>query len=166
MKFLFLLSFLCYTTYSLQAQENCACCSMEHQQFDFWIGDWEVFNEKGEKIGENLIEPLENHCIISENWKGTNGSSGKSFNYYDEADNSWHQLWISSSGNILNLQGIASENKMVLKSALQENEKGKFYNQITWTKNEDGSVTQLWELMDEDGKKIGNAFKGIYRKKN
>lgn len=166
MKTIILLSFFCLGTFPFQAQENCSCCSAEHQQFDFWIGDWEVFNEKGVKIGENLIEPLEDHCIISENWNGTKGGSGKSFNYYDPADQTWNQLWLSNSGNILKLKGKASEDKMILRSELQENEKGRFYNQITWTKNEDGSVTQLWELLDENGKKIGNVFKGIYRKKN
>ncbi len=166
MRTILLLLLLSFITFSSQAQQDCACCAPENKQFDFWIGDWEVFNEKGQKIGENLVEPLEDHCIISENWKGLQGNSGKSFNYYDPEDRTWNQLWISNSGNILKLKGTASEGKMLLKSELQENEKGKFYNQITWTKNKDGSVTQNWELLDENGKKISNAFKGIYRRKN
>ncbi|AVR44444.1 hypothetical protein C7S20_03750 [Christiangramia fulva] len=166
MKTFILLLLLTFNPFPKQAQEDCPCCSSEHHEFDFWIGEWEVFNEKGDKIGENLVEALEDHCIISENWKGATGTSGKSFSYYDSKDQTWNQLWISNSGNILKLKGTASKGKMVLKSDLQESEKGKFYNQVTWTKNPDGSVTQNWILLDENGKKIGKAFKGIYKKKN
>ncbi len=147
------------------SQNECACCTPEHDQFDFWLGDWVVFNEKGEKIGENLVEELENNCLISENWKGSNGGSGKSFNYYDPETELWNQLWISSSGNILKLKGVAQADKMTLKSELIENGKGQYYHQITWTKNPDGSVTQLWEILDKNEEVINESFKGIYRKK-
>lgn len=151
---------------SPEIQDKCACCSPEHRQFDFWIGDWEVFNEKGIKIGENLVEPLEDQCIISENWKGSKGGSGKSFNYYDPENETWNQLWISNSGNILKLKGKATEGQMMMKSELQHGPKGNFYNQITWTRNEDGSVTQLWEILNKDGQSVAQNFKGIYRKKD
>ncbi len=161
--FLFL-SFLPIISFS--QNQHCACCEPQHGQFDFWVGNWEVFNTKNEKIGENLVEKLEDNCIISENWQGEKGSTGKSFNYYDPADSTWNQLWISNSGNILKLKGKAEPGKMILKSELTEGQKGKYYNQITWTKNPDGSVTQLWEIYDPEGNLLNNAFKGIYRKKN
>jgi hypothetical protein len=147
------------------SQEDCACCTKQHHQFDFWVGDWEVFNDKGDKMGENLVEKLEDNCILNENWTGTKGGSGKSYNYYDPSDETWNQLWISNTGNILKLKGKASENMMVLKSEPVTGEKGDYYNQISWTKNEDGSVTQLWEIYDLQGKPLSDAFKGTYRKK-
>lgn len=149
------------------AQDSaCACCTSQHSQFDFWVGDWEVFNESGEKIGENLVKKLEDNCILNENWKGEKGGSGKSYNYYDPADETWNQLWISNTGNILKLKGKAQPNKMVLKSEPKEGKNGKYYNQITWTKNSDGSVTQVWEIFDPQGNLLNTAFKGIYRKKD
>lgn len=147
------------------SQDDCSCCTPPHDQFDFWVGDWEVFNEKGEKIGENLVEKLENNCILSENWEGKEGGSGKSFNYYDPADSTWNQLWLSNSGNILKLKGKAQTSKMILKSKPVKGEKGDYYNQITWTKNPDGSITQLWELYDLQGNLLNETFKGVYRKK-
>lgn len=132
-----------FISFSSFAQESdCACCTTKHSQFDFWVGDWEVFNEKGEK-----------------------GGTGKSYNYYDPSDATWNQLWISNSGNILKLKGKAELNKMILKSEPVDGKKGRYYNQITWTKNMDGSVTQLWEIYDLDGNLLSNTFKGIYRKK-
>lgn len=155
-----------FSILSYSQNQDCGCCSTQHNQFNFWVGDWEVFNTEGEKIGENLIEKLEDNCIISENWKGQKGSTGKSFNYYDPVDSTWNQLWISNTGNILKLKGTAAPGRMVLKSEITEGKKGKYYNQITWTKNLDGSVTQLWEIYDPEGNFLSNAFKGIYRKKN
>lgn len=155
-----------FISFSSFAQESdCACCTTKHSQFDFWVGDWEVFNEKGEKIGENLVIKLEDNCILNENWKGEKGGTGKSYNYYDPSDATWNQLWISNSGNILKLKGKAELNKMILKSEPLDGKKGQYYNQITWTKNMDGSVTQLWEIYDLDGNLLSNTFKGIYRKK-
>lgn len=145
---------------------NCACCTTAHAQFDFWKGDWEVFNVQNEKIGENLVKKLEDNCILNENWKSLRGDSGKSYNYYDPSDDTWNQLWISNSGNILKLKGSASNDKMIMKSELSKGEKGDYYNQITWTQNEDGSVTQLWETYDPEGNLLSSAFEGIYRKKN
>lgn len=145
---------------------NCACCTTAHAQFDFWEGDWEVFNVQNEKIGENLINKLEENCILNENWKSLRGDSGKSYNYYDPSDDTWNQLWISNSGNILKLKGSASNDKMIMRSELSKGEKGYYYNQITWTQNEDGSVTQLWEIYDPEGNLLSSAFEGIYRKKN
>ena len=158
---LILTSFLSYSQTT-----DCACCSPEYQQFEFWVGDWDVFNEKGEKIGENLVEKLEDNCIINENWKGEKGGSGKSYNYYDPSDKTWNQLWISNTGNILKLKGNAEENQMILKSELIQGKEGEYYNQITWTSNPDGSVTQLWEIYDAQGHLLNNTFKGIYKKKN
>ena len=157
---------LCFPFLGFTQTSGCACCTPEHAQFDFWVGDWEVFNENGEKIGENLIEKLEDNCILSENWKGGQGGSGKSYNYYDPSDESWNQLWLSNTGNILNLKGRAQPGKMVLRSGPIKGEKGEYYNQITWTINEDGSVTQQWELYDLSNNLLSSAFKGIYQKKN
>ena len=134
--------------FSFAQNTECACCTAKHSEFDFWVGNWDVFNTEGEKIGENFIEKLEDNCIISENWKSLKTGSGKSYNYYDSSDETWNQLWISNTGNILKLKGKAGKNKMVLRSEVVDGTKGKYFNQITWTKNPDGSVIQNWEILD------------------
>ncbi|SDS48909.1 hypothetical protein [Gramella sp. MAR_2010_147] len=144
---------------------ECACCSTEYKAFDFWVGNWEVFDPEGQKIGENLVKKLEDNCILNENWISEKGGSGKSYNYYDPSDDTWNQLWISNTGNILKLKGRPQPDKMVLKSEPKEGKNGKYYNQITWTKNPDGNVTQNWEIYDLEGNLTSNAFIGIYKKK-
>jgi len=149
-----------------QNAETCPCCTSYHQQFDFWVGDWKVYNKAGQLVGENTITKLENGCILNEHWRGATGSTGRSYNYFNLTDSTWNQLWIDNSGSHLELKGEAKPNQMILQSKLTKGQKvSEYYNRISWTKNEDNSVTQLWEILDKDFNVLSVAFEGIYRKK-
>jgi DNA-binding cell septation regulator SpoVG len=63
------------------------------------------------------------------------------------------------------LKGGLIGNIMVLKSKLIEGEKGLYYNQISWTKNNGESVTQLWELYNEKNELITEIILENYKKK-
>ncbi|MCJ8165604.1 hypothetical protein MKJ04_12200 [Pontibacter sp. E15-1] len=148
------------------AQSSCACCTAQHRQFDFWLGDWLVYDTTGAKVGENLIEKVEADCVVSERWQSATGTTGRSYNYFDAADSTWNQVWIDSQGQNLVLKGKASPDKMVLQSALTTGRQGIPYaNRITWTRNSDGTVTQLWEILDPQGTPVHVAFKGIYKRR-
>ncbi|MGB5983305.1 MAG: hypothetical protein WBG46_14280 [Nonlabens sp.] len=168
-KITIILLILCGFNTEAQNQNNekqkCNCCDAPYTNFDFWEGDWIVKNKNGEIVGENTITKKENNCMLEEKWRGSKGSSGTSINFYNKADDTWNQTWVSNSGNFLQLKGKIIGNKMVLKSELIQGKKGKYYNQISWSPNKDGTVTQLWEIFTESGKPIQNIFKGIYHRK-
>lgn len=149
-----------------QNNETCACCSDQYKAFDFWIGDWTVYSTKDKILGTNKVIKMQHGCVLQENWEASNKTNtGTSYNFFDIKDGTWNQVWISSTGNVLELKGnINSDGAMVLKSELIHDSKGDYYNRITWSKNEDGTVTQLWEILDEDGEIVNNAFEGIYKK--
>ena len=148
------------------AQDTCPCCDDFHQQFDFWVGDWIVLDTAGNQVGTNTISKKESNCFLEEHWKSSQGSTGTSMNYFDKSDTTWNQLWIDNSGYVLKLKGVFDAGSMILKSDLNKGQKGVFfYNQIRWTKNSDGTVTQLWESYEENGKLIQTLFKGIYKSK-
>lgn len=84
MKIVFTLAILALF-WSVQAQEDCPCCDEVHSQFNFWVGDWIVYDSSGNKVGENSISKIEGGCIISEHWKGLQGGTGSSYNYFDKA---------------------------------------------------------------------------------
>lgn len=151
----------------LHAQtSSCSCCSTNYTQFDFWLGEWIVLDTNGNKLGENRIEKIEGNCILNEHWSGVQGGTGSSYNYFEKKDSTWNQLWIDNSGNSLKLQGkLIAEGVMQLQSELQQGKNRKYYNRITWTKNEDGTVTQLWEILDTEEKVLKILFKGIYHPK-
>jgi len=147
-----------------QEEKQCPCCSEPHNSFDFWIGDWTVYDVNGKVVGYNTIEKQYDNCVLQEKWISSAKNRGTSYNYYDKNDSTWNQVWVDNSGFSLTLKGMYSEGIMVLKSELLEGQKGKYYNQITWTKNEDGSVTQVWNIFNEKNKMTQEAFRGIYKK--
>ena len=152
---------LLVSTVSAQ-QKPCACCTENHKAFNFWVGDWNVVDSTGKRIGENSIKVLEKGCILNENWKSDKGYTGKSYNYFDRSDSTWNQLWIDNSGSILKLKGKAEKDKMILSSEIKQGKTQKYYDQITWLKVSDDKVVQLWERMNISGKRIAIVFKGIY----
>ncbi|WP_129367831.1 hypothetical protein [Lutibacter sp. HS1-25] len=146
-----------------ETDKNCACCSVEYQQFDFWLGKWEVYDKDAVLIGVNSIIKMADNCLIQEKWID-DARRGSSTIFYNNADNTWNQIWVDNSDFILKLKGNLEGDIMTLKSDLITGVQLKYYNQITWTKNEDGSITQLWEIYDQNELKISDVFLGIYKK--
>jgi len=125
-----------------------------------------VKDTSGNKVGVNSISIIEDGCALREKWIGKSGSTGTSLNYFDVADSTWNQLWVDNSGGILNLKGNLEDEQMILRSGIQEDDNlGKYMNQITWTPNEDGTVSQKWDMLNEDGEQIKNVFFGIYNRR-
>ena len=147
-----------------QEQNQCPCCSESHSSFDFWIGEWTVYDIEGNEVGKNTIEKQYDNCVLQEKWISSTKNRGTSYNYYDSKDKTWNQVWVDNSGFNLVLKGNYDNGKMILKSQLLDGKKGKYYNQITWVKNDDGTVTQIWDIFNNKDEKIQEAFKGIYKK--
>ena len=151
----------------LRAQNDCACCTEAHRQFDFWVGEWIVLDTLENQVGVNEISILEDGCMLTESWKGAQGGTGSSINYYDKSDSTWNQVWIDNTGNVLKLKGGLQNGTMVLKSQLQKgNRVDWYYNQITWTPLDKRTVSQVWEIYDKNGKLLQTAFFGIYHRKD
>lgn len=161
-----LIGFLLIVTAGLaQNDSSCTCCTENHKAFDFWVGIWVVTNAEGSIAGENIITKQENGCILRENWTSTKkGYTGTSINFYNSAAGQWEQVWVDNSGGLLKLYGNRKENKMVMVSDEFEKEGKMLKNKITWFHNENGTVRQLWEVMEKD-KQIAVVFDGLYQRK-
>lgn len=164
---IYLLSALCaLTSFGLSAQNaECACCEESHKQFDFWLGDWIIKDTTGFIVGENRITKIEGGCVLKEKWTGTSGTTGISMNYFNDSDKSWNQLWLDNGGNQLQLKGRFREGRMILRSDVIRSKNSDYYNQITWSRNDDGTITQLWKVLNTSNKPLRTVFKGIYHRK-
>ncbi len=167
--FVSIVLFISSATPQLLAQQQnpvCPCCTEEYQQFDFWLGDWVVY-AKGKMAGFNKIVKIEGGCIMRENWKSVESSyTGTSYNFYDRIDKKWKQVWIDNQGNALEFVGEFKDNKMVLESKEKKDQNGnRIINRITWYKNEDGTVRQLWEQSGDGGLTFTASFDGLYRRR-
>jgi hypothetical protein len=156
-----------FAVHFVQSQtQKAPCDTNKHNEFNFWVGDWNVYDTQGKLIGTNNILKMHSNCVMQENWVSkTSASRGTSYNYVNLGDNTWNQLWVDNAGFSLELKGNLENGSMVLKSDVIKNKQGEYYNRVTWTPNKDGSVTQLWELISTEGKVIQEAFRGIYKKK-
>ncbi len=152
---------------SLQAQQiPNPCTSEEAHQFDFWLGEWDVYHTVADTIiGHNVITPVANGCALLENWTGATGFTGTSINKYNFSTKMWEQMWVDVSGSTLHIKGVYKDGKMVLENEQPAGKgKGTVKNKITYYNNPNGTVRQHWEFSNDQGKTWQNAFDGLYRK--
>lgn len=150
---------------SAQEGTESPCSTDQAHQFDFWIGDWEVTTPDGELAGRNLIEPLLDGCVLQENWVGTSGSKGTSYNFYNPQKEKWQQFWVWQNGTTLETAGRYEDGKMILEGESLDREGGPLVNRITFYDNPDGTVRQHWEISRDGGETWQTAFDGLYREK-
>lgn len=122
----------------------------EARQFDFWVGEWDVFNPTGQKVGTNSIQLFANGCGVLENWTSAAGSDGKSLNYYDARTQKWHQYWIGTDGGALRYAGNFNENAMRFAGEAVANGR-KTLQKLTFFKLDENTVRQLAESSADDG---------------
>ena len=160
-----ILTFTFSITSMAQNNQNCNCCTEKHSEFDFWIGNWEVTNPDGTRAGTNVIDKIQDNCILRENWTSAKGNfTGTSSNFFNAKTNQWEHIWIDNQGGSLHLKGNRKGNQMILQTDIEKNKEGiLFFNRVTWTLNEDGSVRQYWETI-VNTIEITVAFDGLYKK--
>lgn len=87
---------------------------MAYTQFDFWIGEWNVLNNRGEIVRTNKVTKDEQGLVLLENWDGSDGSAGSSICIYDTENECWKYTWIDKDGSIIDLVGGYEDGKMIL----------------------------------------------------
>jgi hypothetical protein len=128
--------------------------------FDFWLGEWEVFDPEGRHVGRNSVTAPYDTGSLAEHWHGDSGTEGHSLSSWDPERGCWHQTWIDSGGGILLLDGGPQDGAMVLTGVTADAQQ-----RITWTPDGDG-VRQLWETSKDDGETWSVAFDGRYRRES
>lgn len=141
------------------------CTAPEYRQFDFWLGDWDVFNLAGKQVGRNRITLEQGECVLHEHWVDMQGGTGESFNIYDARRGVWHQTWVAATGNLLLLDGGWQDDRMILSGEQPLPDGGTLSHRISWIPQDDGSVHQVWDQSTDNGNTWQTGFHGIYRKR-
>jgi hypothetical protein len=150
------------------------CAALEHRQFDFWLGDWDVVPNApvapvapvapaapaapvapARKPARNVIEKAHNGCVVVENWDDGIGGTGQSFNVYDRMTKRWHQTWVDSTGGLHEYWGALQDGNMVFLGEVPLPPASRFAGRrtirLTFFPLGSGKVRQFSESLSPDG---------------
>ena len=97
-----------------------ACAAPEYRQFDFWIGDWDVYDVGDPKPSMRIkVEKILDGCALQETYQDVNGMLGESINFYDAGRKLWHQTWATNRGMVLLLDGKLENGRMTFTATEQ-----------------------------------------------
>lgn len=132
-------------------------------EFDFWIGSWDVRTANGQLAGYNRIERAERSCVLTEHWTNTVGGTGMSINYVDKTTDEWVQIWNSEGGSQINIRGGLTDEGMSLVGSIHYVANGTTAPfRGLWTPLDDGRVRQYFEQSNDGGETWVPWFEGFY----
>jgi hypothetical protein len=142
------------------------CEGLEHSNdFDFWVGRWEVRMPDGTLIGHNTITKRDGGCSIQEHWEGAGGATGTSVTFFLPSRGEWRQVWTGSGGTLFDITGAAGNGTMHLEGTLEYVEPNRVVAfRGTWTEGADGRVRQKLEEFDLVAQAWVVWFDGFYRR--
>lgn len=143
------------------------CSTPEYRQFDFWVGEWDVFRPDGQPAGHNSITVEMGGCVVHESYSAARGPyHGESFNIYDRPRGLWHQTWVDNGGTLLRLEGGWADDRMVLSGEVTGPDGSVALHRITWSRidGDPDRVRQLWETTTDGGASWSVVFDGEYRR--
>lgn len=162
-----LTSFLQREDVAAQMERLRPCSGASHREFDFWVGNWRVTDRTGERLlGTNRISRQHGGCVILEKWTSAAGTTGSSFNIFDERSKKWHQFWVDGSGtnwlswdeegNPATIRGGLVDGEMIMTAAPGTTPMARG----RWKLMEDGRVRQIFESSTDGGSTWTINFEG------
>ncbi|MEL1250109.1 hypothetical protein [Aurantiacibacter gilvus] len=143
------------------------CAAEEFAAFDFWVGEWEVYQTGTEtQVATSRIEKVSNGCAVRETWMPLRGGGGSSLTTLDPQTGTWHQLWVGGQPGRVFFEGGPVDGAMVLTGYWGQDAEGRAnLVRMIYTLGEDGSVRQHGEASVDHGQTWGPSFDLTYRPK-
>jgi hypothetical protein len=149
-----------------QSAVPAGCDSQESRQFDFWVGEWQVFDAAtGRPEGMSRVEKLYGGCVLRENWV-EEGFQGGSLNTWWRSDRQWHQVWMDQAGALRNFAGAFTGGRMTLVARQPDprQEAHMLLVRLEFTPNADGTIRQYSDVSDDDGARWRPRYDYLYRR--
>jgi len=147
------LTSLCIASQIASPSAPQSCSSNKYRQFDFWIGDWDAF-ENSQLSAHIKVTPILDGCVLHEEYSGIDGKHGESFSNFDQKTGKWHQTWVTDHGQYLVIGGVLESGEMRLSSEgpNKQNELvrgvwkpiGGAVREAAWKSSDNGKTWQLW----------------------
>src|ERR1700683_1925316 len=125
------------------------CAAPSYRQFDFWAGDWDVFDvDSPLQVAHAKVDLILDGCVLREDYQDTDGHKGQSFTIYDVARDVWHQTWVTNRGELLEIEGKREAGVMILTGE----DRAKHALVRGWWKPVNGEVRETAATSSDDGK--------------
>ena len=148
-----------------QTVKPASCESADHRRFDFWVGDWDVYDvsRPDSVVARARVERILDGCVLREVYDGRNGLSGQSFSIYDAERQVWHQSWVTNRGQLLLIEGRAEGDRVLLSGGYPGAAGKPALIRGVWRPVEDG-VRETAETSEDGGKSWKLLFDLLFRK--
>ena len=133
----------------------------EHHQLDFWIGEWDVY-EEGKKVASSSIERLPGSCSVLESYSEPDGYAGKSINFFDAVLKKWRQTWVDKLGTVSEFTGELKSGAMQLEGITHTRDGKTILRRMTLSPTEPDKVRQYSEKSTDAGTTWGVAYDYLY----
>lgn len=140
------------------------CRSAEHHQFDFWLGDWDVYHlpDTNKAVARGRISRMLGGCALREVYTQSDGMEGESFSLWDPTRGRWHQSWATNRGALLLLEGGFCGGRMVLAAPEWKPDGSSTRLRGTWWP-QGRNVRLKAERSADGGKSWGPVFDIVFR---
>ena len=142
-----------------------SCTAGEYRQFDFWLGDWDVYeSDKPETpVARARIDGILDGCALREVYEQKDGLVGQSFSVYDASRKTWHQTWVTNRGQLLMIEGGLNQGHMVLEGEQRASDGSRTLVRGTWQPERDG-VREIAVTSTDGGKNWKPWFDIVFRR--
>ncbi len=138
------------------------CAAPSNRQFDFWAGDWDVFDvDNPIQVAHATVDLILDGCVLREDYQGNDGHKGQSFTIYDAARDLWHQTWVTNRGELLEIEGKLDGGVMILTGE----DHAKHTLVRGWWKPMNGEVRETAATSTDGGKAWKPWFDLVFRAK-
>jgi hypothetical protein len=142
------------------------CSEKGFHQFDFWIGEWDVFDFGGSApVATATITPVQDGCGLREQYRGAEGGGGESLTMYDPNTNLWRQAWVSNRGQIVIIEGGLHDGSITLSGPEYGGTAGRLVRG-SWMPAEGGAVRETAERSEDAGHTWRPWFDIVFRRRS
>ena len=139
----------------------------EHEQFDFWLGEWDVRPAGAPATAppaSSVITKILDGCVVLESWSGQ--IRGQSFNIFDATERKWHQTWVDTTGGLHEYWGAREAETMAFVGQVAESPgQAGIPTRMTFFRLGPDSVRQFSESSHDGGKTWTPNYDLIYTRR-
>lgn len=140
-----------------------SCASPHHREFDYFVGNYTVFNKNGKQIGTDEVTSEMDGCALLEHWHGRT-VQGVGYSAYDETRREWVQTFFQNDGTVLIFRGNMTKDGMLISGIDYPKPGVTEQNRVLFRRLPDG-FEEYWTVSTDKGRTWHVIFDGFFRRR-